>query len=230
MQTEFRYKIEQDNYPMNPRTEFDHVGTMACWHRRYDLGDEQPKQDVEEWLYDLAGYKTDEYDLDEFPPIDQMLKRIKKTHVILPLYLYDHSGITISTSPFSCRWDSGQVGFIYIDAETGRKEWGRFWRKKATAMLEAEVEEYDQYLTGDVHGYIIEEFFVDEDGEEEIVDENYDSCWGYYGYEYCESEAKSIVERLNSPEERFERMETKRLEALLQDDSCEVFAANFATV
>ena len=30
--------------------------------------------------------------------------------VFLPLYLFDHSGITMNTSGFSCPWDSGQVG------------------------------------------------------------------------------------------------------------------------
>lgn len=230
MATKFNYRIEQDTDPQNPRTDFDQIGTMVCWHRRYNLGDEQPKQSIEEWLYDLADYKTDEYDLKEWPSIDQILKRIGKNHVILPLYLYDHSGITISTSPFSCRWDSGKVGFIFIDAETGRKNWGRNWRKKAEAMLEAEVEEYDQYLTGEVYGYVVEEIEVDEEGNEEVIDSHYDSCWGYYGHEYCENEAKVIVAHLNSPESQFERMESKRLQTLLEDDSCEVFAKNFAEI
>ena len=30
--------------------------------------------------------------------------------VILPLYLHDHSGLTMNTSGFHCPWDSGQVG------------------------------------------------------------------------------------------------------------------------
>ena len=33
--------------------------------------------------------------------------------VFLPLYLFDHSGITMNTSGFSCPWDSGQVGWIF---------------------------------------------------------------------------------------------------------------------
>jgi hypothetical protein len=42
---------------------------------------------------------------------------LERTVVVLPLYLYDHSGLTISTSPFSCRWDSGQVGYIHTTFE-----------------------------------------------------------------------------------------------------------------
>ena len=46
----------------------------------------------------------------------------------LPLYLYDHGGITMSTNPFSCPWDDGgQVGWIYASKqkfidETGYSE------------------------------------------------------------------------------------------------------------
>lgn len=43
---------------------------------------------------------------------------------ILPLYLYDHSGLTMSTSDFGDRWDSGCVGFIYMDKDTAMKELG----------------------------------------------------------------------------------------------------------
>ncbi len=45
-------------------------------------------------------------------------------HVILPLYLYDHGGITMSTGPFSCRWDSGQVGWIYAEKKKFIEETG----------------------------------------------------------------------------------------------------------
>lgn len=33
------YKIIQDEYPSNPRTDFDNLGVMYCPHRRYSLGD-----------------------------------------------------------------------------------------------------------------------------------------------------------------------------------------------
>jgi len=35
--------------------------------------------------------------------------------VLLPLYLLDHSGLSISTSDFCDPWDSAQVGWIYTD-------------------------------------------------------------------------------------------------------------------
>jgi hypothetical protein len=43
------------------------------------------------------------------------------------LYLYDHGGITISTGPFSCPRDSGQVGFIYASHKQIRDHFG--WKR-----------------------------------------------------------------------------------------------------
>jgi hypothetical protein len=75
--------------------------------------------------------------------------------VILPLYLYDHSGITMSTSPFSCRWDSGQVGWTFVSKKKIREEYGvkrisKELIEKVTEMLEGEVRTYDMYLTGEL--------------------------------------------------------------------------------
>ena len=40
------------------------------------------------------------------------------------------------------------------------------------------------YLSGDVWGYI-----VDEDNKD-------DSCWGFFGYDYCVEEAKRVAEQI----------------------------------
>jgi hypothetical protein len=108
---------------------------------------------------------------------------------ILNLYLYDHSGITISTSPFSCPWDSGQVGFIWTTAERCWEYDIAFW--EAAGRLEGEVKDLDYYLTGDVWGFQCYEFdkeSLDEDLESDLEklevlyqDENLIS---YYEFEY----------------------------------------------
>ena len=228
--TKFRYRIEENTDASNPRTEFTPMGKMVCWHNRYKLGDEQPNQDVDEWLYELAGYKKDSYELDEFPCTEQMLKRIKKNYIILPLYLHDHSGITMNTTGFNCRYPSGQVGFIYLSKEDARNEYKSNWVKRAKEYLVGEVKTYDAYISGDVYGYVIESYYIDKDGEEIVEDDHYKSCWGFYGQEYCEEQAKEVVKHLNSPENQFKMAEKARIDALLGDDSCEVFANNFATV
>jgi hypothetical protein len=145
-------KILQDTDAFNPRKDFDHLGTMVCWHRNYNLGDEQPRMDPQDFLATLP-----------------------KGSIVLPLFLYDHSGITMSTHPYHCPWDSGQVGYIYATPEKIRSEFNvkrisRKLRDKVTRCLEAEVSEYDDYLTGNVWGFQ----FTADDGTE-------DSCWGFFG-------------------------------------------------
>lgn len=110
----------------------------------------------------------------------QAIRTIVGEHyVILPLYLYDHCGITMSTSAFSCPWDSGQVGYIYqrLTPEVTRED--------LTKYLVSEVEEYDSYLTGDCWMFVLEsqKYQEDEEGDELTSEwETEDSCGGFLGY------------------------------------------------
>ena len=110
--------------------------------------------------------------------------------VMLPLYLYDHGGITMNVGGYSCPWDSGQVGWIYVSKADARENWGlsrlsRKAREHAERILRAEVEEYAQYLRGEVYGFRweVEEAEVCEccdNVEWNTVDE--ESCWGFLGW------------------------------------------------
>lgn len=154
--------IKTDDSPSNPRKEFDNLGVMVCFHNRYDLGDKHK-------------YSTN--DFNGWDELKVAIANRENAAVILPLYLYDHSGITMNTKGFSCRWDSGQVGFIYMTKETAIENWGKKnltlkIQEKALACLEAEVKEYNQYLTGEIYGFKVKTL----DTKEEK-----DSCWGFYG-------------------------------------------------
>ena len=50
----FTITVDHDQDAENPRDWHSHVGTMACWHSRYNLGDEQPDKDPDEFLLDLV--------------------------------------------------------------------------------------------------------------------------------------------------------------------------------
>lgn len=204
MKNEYRIRIEQDDSPESPR-EWSNLGTMVCWHNRYTLGDEQPSCGPMEWALSLAEEfepgieeKVERLDLDNHTrdvaayqreKVDAILDR----HVImLPLYLYDHSGITMNTSGFSCSWDSGQVGWIWVSRKTVREayDWKRITQarvKQIERILKAEVAVYAQYLEGDVHGFVLESRpaqVYDENGNALDVEtewEHEDSCWGFYG-------------------------------------------------
>ena len=153
-----RVEIYIDEYPSDPR-EWDNLGTMAFFHRRYNLGDKH-------------GFNEPE-DLHEFMNENKM--------VYLPVYMYDHSGIGLSTDnsryPFNCPWDSGMLGYIYVTYEQVREEFG--WKnltkeriQKIRSHLQNELDVYSQYLEGRAYGYHL----ICKDCGEEL-----DTCWGFYG-------------------------------------------------
>ena len=69
------------------------------------------------WLWEMV---EEELSSGEFLGIVEALDK----YVILPLYLYDHGGITMSTGAFSCPWDSGRVGWIYAEKKKLIEETG----------------------------------------------------------------------------------------------------------
>jgi hypothetical protein len=200
--------IYYDEYQRgNPREEWDHVGTMLYNHRNYILGDTKVAGDAEA-MYHISkedGVEAqcsncgkpvyfNDYDWCEDAEDDNEYITECGGHpivptlvgvVVLPLYVYEHSGLTMSTSGFSCPWDSGQVGVIYMTHAQFKKAWETedVDEDKIKECLIAEVKEFDQYLTGDIYGFV-----VDEDGEHE------ESCWGFYGMDSVMEEAKSVAE------------------------------------
>lgn len=176
-------KILHDPDPANPR-HYDNLGTMCCWHRGYSLGDKHDHDDPRDLLIELADVSCNTY-----LSMNQLFERAQKRAAILPLFLYDHSGITMNTSGFHCPWDSGQVGYIYVSLESIRREHSvkrvtKALRERIVKHLIQEVEVYDHYLTGNCYGFVVEK-----------DDEEIGSCWGFLGdyVGYCLEEAKACI-------------------------------------
>jgi hypothetical protein len=153
-------KCELDGDPMNPRTEWDNITTMVCFHKKYKLGDRH-------------GYRTE--DFSSWAELEAGIIKAEKPLIIMPLYLLDHSGITISTRDFHDPWDSGRVGFVYITRKSYEalcgppKRMSPGFAAKLRKNIEADVWIYNQYLWGLCFGVTVEK-------DDDIVD----SCWGYY--------------------------------------------------
>ncbi|MDP1711803.1 MAG: hypothetical protein Q8K86_05040 [Candidatus Nanopelagicaceae bacterium] len=165
-------RVTIDDDPVNPRKEYDCFGKMVCLHSRYDLGDEKLNREyrnVSRW------------------ELEERLKADFDIAVLLPIHLYDHSGLTINTTGFACPWDSGQIGFIFATKEDVRKEFGEKITKaaleKAEKILLGEVETYDQYLQGEIYCYDIEK-----NGE------TIDSLCGMFGLEYAEQQMREALD------------------------------------
>lgn len=180
-----RITIEQDPDPQNPRKEQENASTMVFFHGRYNLGDDHDYSNPCDAVQGIC-------DLDEEPPMKRQAHEdaLNAARIVwLPVYMYEHSGYTISTTPFSCPWDSGQLGIVYMTYDEIIKNFmlepldPKTWkpddetREKALNLLKGEVSTYDNYLTGSVYGYRVEKC-VDEDADEW---EEVDSCWGFFG-------------------------------------------------
>ena len=155
-------EIYQDDYIPNPR-EWDNLGKMVCFHRNYDLGDKH-----------------------DFTPesLEAFLTENDDKLFYLPIYAYEHGGITIKTTPFNCPWDSGKVGYIYITrVETEENDINDPYE-----LLRQEVKSFDDYLQGNSYGYLIK------DNEGDYLE----SCGGYLGeVSYCKEEAISMANYLD---------------------------------
>lgn len=196
---EYVLTVEQEDYADNPRN-WDNFCTMVCWHRRYNIGDKHGFSDPLDFMMDLyrevmgkswfADHESDKW--------QDMLRVLNKTDLVLikPINLYDHSGITISTSggyPYNDRWDSCCVGFIYVTKAKVLKEIANAnevnWTAIADEILENESETYDQYLRGETYWFKLTKKVIEQNkcphcGEvicEYEEDEEIDSCGGFYG-------------------------------------------------
>jgi hypothetical protein len=151
-------KVLIDDFGGDSPRDWDNLGHMVCFHRRDNYGD---KHDF-----------STPADLYEF---------FKEHRVVrLPIYMYDHSGVALSTGrsyPFNDPWDAGQLGYIYATYEEIRKDYGvkhvtQSITLKVEKVLKSEVETYSRYLNGEVYGWMVSTLAE--------PDEQLDSVWGYF--------------------------------------------------
>lgn len=177
--------ITNDISPQHPRKDWEPYGTLA-YKSKYTLGEEEIHDPIDFLAYKL-GLSDDQVqriaDKNDWfyystETLRELSVRFYREYIALPVYLYDHSGITVNTGGFNCRWDSSQVGWIYMSKEEAKKHhgWGKITRhreKLVEEYLEGEIRTLAQYLEGDVYGFE----FEDDNGE-------IDSCWGFYGTDW----------------------------------------------
>lgn len=180
-------RVEQEEYPDDPRT-WDNLGTMICSHGNYKLGDKQ----VEGRLAQLLTVAKEINILDYIIGLDEEYKHdadkleefvfAKKEAVVIKLFLYEHSGITMHMYQPSCLWDSSHTGYIYVSQERIIEEYGNDDLEsieKARNALENEVRIYAQYLEGEIYEFKIIKQETCNLGH--VHEEILDSCGGFYG-------------------------------------------------
>ena len=196
---EYTVRIYLDDGAEDPRECFDHASNIVCWHDRYTLGDKNQREEFptpenfNNWRFEFG---EKDYTDREFRNKNTAMK-FRELHdkcaAIMPIRMYDHSGISISTGnsyPYNDSWDSGWAGYVYMTKKGVRKEFNvkkitEVEIQKSLKLMQAEVDEYNYYLKGEVFGCVITG--PESDG---------DSCWGFYGYEDVRKSAKESVEYL----------------------------------
>ncbi len=156
----WRVRLEVDQDPVDPR-EMDNLWTFIFWHKRYTLGDKQPRDAAEHeaFLREIATGKDD--------------------RIVVPVYMLDHSGLRFSLSDFHDTWDSGVIGVASV--ARGKLKVEGLSEEQALERLKVEVETYDQYVSGDVYGFVVETQPLGSDpGDKWSIS---DSVCGFYGSE-----------------------------------------------
>lgn len=179
----------------NPR-QWDNLGHMAVSYPRNNLGDE----DISKINFDCPNCYAGQIEEDDgvlYPcekcngkgTLDPVtyFKRERGARVVIPLTVYEHSGITMHagnvTLPWdSDRWDTSFVGFIYDDEDKR----GNMTDEEIERALRAEVKTYAAYLEGDITYWAVD------DPETNFVM----ACGGYVGdHEGCEHECFEALEQ-----------------------------------
>ena len=164
-------EIAVDEYAdFNPREDMDNLWNFVSNCRSIDL--EEGDLTLDELMEALRGER----------------KSVYRDYIILPVYMYRHSGTALSLSPFGCPFDSG-IGFVaYIKKSTLRNEYHtkRVTKdviERATNYLRGEIENYAHYLNGEI--YIVD--VTDKYGL------SVETCGGFLGLESAREFADEIL-------------------------------------
>jgi len=129
----------------------------------------------------------------------------QKDYHIFTLSMLSHSGIWLSLEnsfPSDCGgWDTSHIGIVLVSKKEART------KKKAEKIARGLIEEWNDNLSGNVYGYIIEDL--------NIVD---DSCWGFYG----DIEKSGIIEEakgiIDHEVERRRKKHLNKLKAYIKNN------------
>lgn len=206
-----------DDFCENPFLDCDHdyVKFYNC-HKGYNLSEKAynfrsmdscldrmirdliPWKFKAQWIDDCLEYG---YDKSE---VAKVLETIGRFAYIMPVYAYEHDGITLPTGRFADMWDSGQIGWIAIRkadftheylSKKDRRLNAKARATKAESMLQGWIKTIDQYLTGECYGFKV----TDKHGE--VVN----SCFGFLG---SDLETNGILDHVGLTIEEFKRLDT----------------------
>jgi len=129
--------IAYDECPVNPRTDYEPMCKIAT----------------------VAGTSKDH--LGDIRMSIEELNDIRKSEecISMPVYIMDHSGVSLSLTSFNDKWDSGVFGLIYISKNRASHEFedlsGLDLERKIWEVMEGEISLYNMYLIGSCYYAVI---------------------------------------------------------------------------
>lgn len=168
----YRVSIQQDDDPENPRNNsYGPVHVLTVPDRDYVDVDKDPGPWGPQWRHLL-----DRYDW------SKAIEIIERYAALIGGFTYDHAPVR------------GARSVWYLTREDAAEY--EYWDPRTA--LEAYACEYQAWCDGDVYGYMIEKRQTWQRVDDPTVIstrwEIIDACWGFYGREYIESEAREALE------------------------------------
>jgi hypothetical protein len=162
---QWKVEVVYDHDCDSPRDNDTNLGTFITWHRKYSSPD--------------ANTFTEPSDFNRW----WLLVENDPRYVRVPVYMYEHSGVIYRASsgsnPFSDRWDSGMVGWIFSTPES--IEITGVPLDSIESQLIEEVDYYSKWAEGECYGYVISKRKSHCDIPEHDSFDVRDSCFGFIG-------------------------------------------------
>lgn len=176
-----KLEVFRTDFYENPFEEWCEMPTFYNFHRSFRVA----KTDIE-----ATGDYSSAY--------EELIEELGQDIYFCPVYMYDHGGRTVKTTPFSCHWDSGLAGYFFYTEAEAREMYpgteGSELFKRVQELLEIQVKLLDNILTGEVYEFRV----IDDAGN--IVD----SCSGFYGdcaediAYYAEAPIEKVTEAMDT--------------------------------
>ena len=162
-----RYLVRDDN-AQSPEENQDDGLFLVNYHRNFEVCKDSiiTKEDVQN--YYCGSLKVQQ----------------QKKYWLFKLNVYIHSGVVLGLAPTNFpdeSWDVSHVGLVLVT----KKEWKT--EAKAREAAKSLVNEWNQYLSGDVWGMCTDVFDLK---TQELLIKDSETVWGCYDYQECLKQLK----------------------------------------
>ncbi len=175
----YSINVYRDDHPGGPEEWGDENLFLVGFHREFYVQKEGFSEGTVQAIFNRGRYEDDS--------IHHEAREIMRKYWVFPLEAYIHSGVSLYLAGDRARdrWDSSTLGAVFV----AKSEWKR--SAKAEDAARGLVQTWNQYINGEVYGYMIET----PDGEEE------GGCWGFYGddgIKQITEEAKAEIDAMKA--------------------------------